>query len=61
MKEIKQVLLYPDNDIPIAESIEKIINDIPSEQRMPKKLPKGKSRIETNIDYELVDREKERT
>lgn len=31
MKEIKQVLLYPDNDIPIAESIEKIINDIPSE------------------------------
>ena len=31
LKEIKQVLLYPDNDTPIVESIEKLVNDIPIE------------------------------
>lgn len=42
LKEIKQVLMYPNVDKPIAESIEKIINNIPPEMRMPKRLPKGK-------------------
>lgn len=60
LKEIKQVLQYPNGETPIAESIEKIINNIPPEMRMPKRLPKGKKALSKFIEpADMVD-EKEK-
>ena len=46
LREIKQVLLYPNNQTKVVESIEKVLNDIPADRPMPKRLPKGKQGIQ---------------
>lgn len=61
LREIKQVLLYPNNQSKIAESIEKILNDIPADRPMPKRLPKGKQGVQKIISEAEFESEQEKT
>lgn len=57
LAELKQVLIYPENTQPVNEHIEKLLNDLPQEKPMPRKLLKGKQGVKALVAVEDLQKE----
>lgn len=57
LAELKQILIYPENTQPVNEHIEKLLNDLPQEKPMPRKLLKGKQGVKALVAVEDLQKE----